>query len=244
MLQKHNPGRRVGPLQVVLSNEENAVGTAHLQSGRDWEWRRVGAWSGSFAAHLMALALLAAPWAVSRVNPVEVPKPTVVMLRDPPPPALPVPPPPIPPPPQAHPRKPSTPQRVVEATPMPTPATLTTAPAIAAQPAAQPSDALTQSPPAAAPGIAQKLAYDGALRPRYPTASVRAREQGTVVLRVLVGSDGSVQAVEIERSSGHGRLDAAARETVLQGRFRPVMQDGKAIAAWGLVPIEFRLDRA
>jgi protein TonB len=221
------------------------VSTTHLHLGRDWEWRRVGAWSGSFAAHLIAVALLAAPWAVTRINPVEVPKPTVVMLRDPPPPALPVPPPPVPPPPQAHPRKPTVPVRVVEATPVsiPMPPTITTNPAAPAQPVAPSGDSLVQTPPATAPGIAQKLAYDGVLRPPYPMASARAREQGTVVLRVLVGSDGSVQQVDVERSSGHAKLDAAAREAVLRGRFRPVMQDGKAIPAWGLVPIEFRLDR-
>jgi len=219
------------------------VSTTHLHLGRDWEWRRVGAWSGSFAAHLIAVALLAAPWAVTRINPVEVRKPTVVMLRDPPPPALPVPPPPVPP--QAHPRKPTMPARVVEASPVPTPATptVTTDPTAPALPMESPGDSLVQTPPAASPGIAQKLAYDGVLRPPYPMASVRAREQGTVVLRVLVGSDGSVQQVDIERSSGHAKLDAAAREAVLRGRFRPVMQDGKAIPAWGLVPIEFRLDR-
>ncbi|HEY0232167.1 MAG TPA: energy transducer TonB [Dokdonella sp.] len=221
------------------------MSAVHLHLGREWEWRRVGAWSGSFAAHLIALALLAAPWAVSRINPTEIPRPTVVVLRDPPPPALPVPPPPIPPP-QAHPRKPTMPVHVVEAvpTPIPTPPTLTTEPSAPAQPSAARGNALTQTPAAAASGVAQKLAYDGVLRPAYPTASVRAREQGTVVLRVLVGSDGSVQQVEIERSSGHAKLDAAARETVLRGRFRPVMQNGKAIPAWGLVPIEFRLDRA
>jgi protein TonB len=209
-----------------------------------WEWRRVGAWSGSFAAHLIAVALLAAPWAVSRINPVEVPKPTIVVLRDPPPTELPVPPPPVPPP-QAHPRKPTVPVHVVETTPVsiPTPPTITTDPAAPSQPSESRGESLTQTPPAAAPGIAQKLAYDGVLRPPYPMASVRAREQGTVVLRVLVGSDGSVQQVDIERSSGHAKLDAAAREAVLRGRFRPVMQDGKAIPAWGLVPIEFRLDR-
>jgi protein TonB len=29
-----------------------------------------------------------------------------------------------------------------------------------------------------------------------------------------------------------------------KAHFRPVLANGKAVAAWGLVPIEFRLDRA
>jgi len=214
-----------------------------LHRARNWEWRRVGAWSSSFAVHLVGLALLAAPWAVSRTERLAPPEPTVVTLREPPPLALPEPPPPVPPPLTRRP-KPATPMRTAEATPAPisapTPASVPIAPA---PPQTYGIDALVETAVSAPPGIAQKLAYDGVLRPPYPTASVRAHEQGVVVLRVLVGTDGGVQQVEIERSSGHARLDAAARETVLKGRFRPVMRDGKAMAAWGLVPIEFRLDR-
>jgi protein TonB len=51
------------------------------------------------------------------------------------------------------------------------------------------------------------------------------------------------QRVEIAKSSGHTRLDMAARESVLRATFRPVMRNGAAVPAWGLVPIAFRLDR-
>jgi protein TonB len=93
-------------------------------------------------------------------------------------------------------------------------------------------------------GATQTLAYATPLQPRYPPASARAREQGTVMLRVLVDATGIPQRVEIARSSGHARLDAAARESVMRARFRPVMRDGEAASAWGLVPIAFRLDQA
>ena len=39
-------------------------------------------------------------------------------------------------------------------------------------------------------------------------------------------------------------LDAAARDAVQRARFKPVLRDGVAEPAWGVVPIEFRLDRA
>lgn len=96
-------------------------------------------------------------------------------------------------------------------------------------------------PPDGGGGLTQELAYAEALQPVYPPASARAREQGRVLLRVLVGVDGTPKEVGIERSSGHARLDAAARDAVRRSRFRPVMRDGKAAPAWGLVPIEFRL---
>jgi protein TonB len=48
--------------------------------------------------------------------------------------------------------------------------------------------------------------------------------------------------VEIERSSGHRELDRTAREHVLaKWRFHPAQRQGRAISAYALVPIDFRL---
>jgi protein TonB len=50
--------------------------------------------------------------------------------------------------------------------------------------------------------------------------------------------------VQVERSSGHRVLDAAAKEQVLaKWRFKPAMQDGRAVQAIGLVPVEFNLNQ-
>jgi len=78
--------------------------------------------------------------------------------------------------------------------------------------------------------------------PRYPRQAVRAGLEGTVTLRVLVDEQGWPKSVEIERSSGHRELDRSAREHVLaQWRFHPAQRQGRAISAYALVPIEFRL---
>ncbi len=90
------------------------------------------------------------------------------------------------------------------------------------------------------PGV--RLEYLQAPPPEYPRASARARSEGTVLLRVLVDVDGRPLQVEVHESSGDRRLDAAARDQVLQRwRFRPAMQDGRAMQAIGLVPIQFKL---
>ena len=69
--------------------------------------------------------------------------------------------------------------------------------------------------------------------------------EGTVMLRILVGTDGTPLQVDIERSSGSRGLDRAAREHVLKKwRFQPAMQDGVPVQAWGRVPIVFTLGRA
>jgi protein TonB len=77
--------------------------------------------------------------------------------------------------------------------------------------------------------------------PMYPTLSRRVGEQGRVVLRVLVNPEGRADDVEIRSSSGHFRLDEAARETVRRWRFVPAKRGDQPVPAWVLIPISFRL---
>lgn len=76
---------------------------------------------------------------------------------------------------------------------------------------------------------------------RYPAHAKKARLQGTVYLRVLIGPDGTPREVTIDRSSGHEALDAAAREAVLKSLFRPYRENGEARLAVAIVPVEFSL---
>jgi protein TonB len=51
-----------------------------------------------------------------------------------------------------------------------------------------------------------------------------------------------VAQLEIARSSGYPRLDESAARTVQSGwKFEPARQDGKPVAAWVIVPIQFAL---
>jgi protein TonB len=88
------------------------------------------------------------------------------------------------------------------------------------------------------------LEYQNAPPPSYPRDAIREGLTGTVLLRVLVDIDGKPLEVQVERSSGHRSLDLAARRQVLaRWKFRPAMQDGQAVQAIGLVPIDFALNR-
>ena len=88
---------------------------------------------------------------------------------------------------------------------------------------------------------AQSVGYVVPPEPRYPPASRRAREEGEVLVRVLIGIDGRPNEVRILRSSGHARLDDAAIEAVRAALFRPYVADGRARAAYVRVPVEFAL---
>ncbi len=82
----------------------------------------------------------------------------------------------------------------------------------------------------------------GNRRPRYPLASRRMGEQGTVVLRVDVSAAGSVDKLDIETSSGSDRLDHAAASTVAQWRFQPARRGSVAVASSLPIRIVFRLE--
>jgi protein TonB len=87
------------------------------------------------------------------------------------------------------------------------------------------------------------LAYESNPAPPYPPQSLRNQESGTVLLEVLVDVDGRPLEVKVSRSSGHRALDAAARQQVLaKWRFKPAMQQGRAVQAIGLVPVDFSLN--
>ena len=64
-----------------------------------------------------------------------------------------------------------------------------------------------------------------------------------MILRVLVTSSGTAEAVELNTSSGSSRLDQAAIETIKHWRFVPARQGDQPVAAWVLVPITFTLQR-
>lgn len=103
-------------------------------------------------------------------------------------------------------------------------------------------------PPAAsedrsAPKLISTVEYLREPSPRYPPQSRRLREQGLVVLKVLIDERGTACEIEIESSSGHARLDDAAREAVERAAFRPYVEDGAPRRALVLIPIEFSLNR-
>ncbi|VXB30925.1 Protein TonB [Luteimonas sp. 9C] len=76
-------------------------------------------------------------------------------------------------------------------------------------------------------------------QPDYPRASMRRGERGDVVLRVQVGADGRVDAVDVVSSSQHRRLDRAAMSAVRRWRFEPAMRDGQPVAGELRIPFSF-----
>jgi len=93
------------------------------------------------------------------------------------------------------------------------------------------------------PKLVSSVEYVREPAPRYPPQSRRLGEQGVVVLRVVIDERGRACDIAIESSSGHERLDRAAREAVATAAFQPYFEDGAPRRALVLIPIEFHLNR-
>jgi periplasmic protein TonB len=97
----------------------------------------------------------------------------------------------------------------------------------------------TPPPVQAAPRVVSDVAYLRPPAPQYPSESRRRGEEGMVLLRVIIDEAGRADRIEIERSSGHSRLDDAARAAVKSALFRPYIENGVARAVLATIPIEF-----
>jgi protein TonB len=111
-----------------------------------------------------------------------------------------------------------------------------------------PAETTTDPLPPAIPGPdplpSTRLEYAFAPAPAYPREALLDGIEGTVVLRVLVGTDGKPLTVEIERSSGNRRLDDAARRQVQRKwSFKPAIRNGQAVQVYGLVPVNFSINQ-
>lgn len=119
---------------------------------------------------------------------------------------------------------------------------------IAAQP--PPKRAASAPPSSASVAVApQELGIDptippsfaGNRPPNYPALAQQRGWEGTVLLRLTIGANGSVTDVEIARSSGYDLLDAEAVAAVRTWRGTPARRGGRPVTTQELLPVWFRL---
>ena len=67
-------------------------------------------------------------------------------------------------------------------------------------------------------------------------------EEGKVLLKVRVSSQGTALDVAVSKSSGFARLDAAATEAVTRWRFVPAKRGDEPVDSSVIVPITFALE--
>lgn len=79
--------------------------------------------------------------------------------------------------------------------------------------------------------------------PVYPVDAKRRKQEGVVMLRVLVAANGKPDQIEISETAGAQSLDAAALNAVQKWTFIPAKIGQEVIAAYVIVPVRFNLEK-
>ena len=83
--------------------------------------------------------------------------------------------------------------------------------------------------------------FRAALQPKYPPGLIRQEVEGAVTVRVLVGSDGRVKAVEPVRFDDEGFLKVTREQALRKWRFLPATRDGTPFESWREMTVRFEI---
>jgi protein TonB len=79
------------------------------------------------------------------------------------------------------------------------------------------------------------------LTPQYPPIAKAERIQGTVVLSIVIDTDGKVKAQDTKLISGPPELFEAAKNAVATWRYRPYLVKGRPMEVASQVDVKFTL---
>lgn len=113
--------------------------------------------------------------------------------------------------------------------------------------AAEAAPAPLMAPPApqalapSTPRTVSGVEYIRPPQPVYPSNSRRLGESGVVLLRILIDEKGQPEQVTVQKSSGFPNLDEAGCRAARHALFKPHLEDGKPVAVFVIVPLNFQL---
>ena len=81
--------------------------------------------------------------------------------------------------------------------------------------------------------------YADQFQPDYPLRQQRAGVEGSVVVRVLIGTDGRVKAVELVRADDPAFFEATKKRALSKWRFKPATRGGVAEESWREMTVSF-----
>lgn len=83
--------------------------------------------------------------------------------------------------------------------------------------------------------------YAGDFQPEYPASELRLERDGKVSVKVLVGTNGRVKAVEQLSATSQAFFDATRRQALSKWRFKPATRGGVAEESWMTLSVTFRI---
>ncbi|MEO6433037.1 MAG: energy transducer TonB [Sphingomicrobium sp.] len=95
------------------------------------------------------------------------------------------------------------------------------------------------------PGISRGPALDtpaAQLKPPYPADKLLLEEEASLSLKLSIDESGRVVAVEPIGRADRSFVEAARRHLIAHWRYRPALNDGRAVRSTLLTTLHFRLD--
>ncbi len=80
-----------------------------------------------------------------------------------------------------------------------------------------------------------------AVKPEYTKEMLENRVEGTVKVRALIDVDGKAKSAKAQNSLGFG-TGSAAEKAIYDSEFHPAVRgEGRPVAVWVVIPVEFRM---
>lgn len=79
-------------------------------------------------------------------------------------------------------------------------------------------------------------------QPEYPVGKLRLEIEGSVTVRVLVGTDGRVRQVQVIRASDPDFAKATEKQALKAWRFKPATRDGTPVEDWQTLTVRFGIN--
>ncbi|WBH15464.1 energy transducer TonB [Sphingomonas radiodurans] len=108
-----------------------------------------------------------------------------------------------------------------------------------------PGEAVRVDPPVAPPVLIEARIdprYIRDLQPAYPPGERRAEREGKASVRVTIGIDGRVTAVECVSATSDDFCRATRQQALAKWRFRPATRDGAPVEASQVMTVRFVLE--
>lgn len=86
-----------------------------------------------------------------------------------------------------------------------------------------------------------QLLASSELQPPYPPSEQRAEVEGSVTIRIRIGTDGRVKSVEKVRGNNDSFFEATERQALRHWRFKPATLDGRPVESMKTMTVHFRL---
>lgn len=99
-------------------------------------------------------------------------------------------------------------------------------------------------PPLARPKLVEARIdprYQTLFQPDYPAREQRGGIEGVAKVRVLIGTDGRVKAVEQVSATSPGFFEETRRRALSKWRFKPATRDGVAEESWQVMTVRFQI---